>query len=82
MGQLMQWPQHVCAVQLARLQIQLQQQGITLPDAPRVSSEVVHMGVPGMPDMPLRDQMHTSGDSHASLPTSHISPRSASPHVV
>ena len=68
----MQPVSYVCVVQLARLRVQLQQQGITLPDAPRVSSEAIHMGVPGMPDMALRDQINTSGDSHASLPTSHI----------
>lgn len=69
-------------MQLARLRVQLQQQGITLPDAPRVSSEAIHMGVPGMPDIALRDQINTTGDSHASLPTSHISPGLASPLCV
>lgn len=62
-------------MQLARLRIQLQQQGIPLPEAlqPRTSLES-HPGVPGiMPEVP--NAINTSGDSHASLPTSHISPR-------
>ena len=62
-------------VQLARLRIQLQQQGIPLPEAlqPRSSLES-HPGVPGvMPEAP--NAINTSGGSHASLPTSHISPR-------
>ena len=55
--------------------MQLQQQGIPLPEAlqPRTSLES-HPGLPGvMPEVP--NAMNTSGDSHASLPTSHISPR-------
>ncbi len=62
-------------LQLARLRMQLQQQGIPLPEAlqPRASLES-HPGITGViPEVP--NAVNTSGDSHSSLPTSHISPR-------
>ncbi len=55
--------------QLQRLRMQLLQQGITLPDNPRTSHDM-HLGVPDVPN-----QVNTSGNSVASLPVSHISPR-------
>ena len=61
-------------VQLARLRIQLQQQGIALPDGPRVSAADMHQELP--PEMRSSQvNTHTSGDSAVSLPVSHISPR-------
>ncbi len=60
-------------MQLARLRIQLQQQGIALPDGPRVSADM-HQELP--PEMRNSQvNTHTSGDSAVSLPVSHISPR-------
>ena len=59
-------------VQLARLRVQLQQQGIALPDGPRASMDMpMYSGE--MPE--VRNPVNISGDSAASLPTSHISPR-------
>ncbi len=61
-------------VQLARLRIQLQQQGIALPDGPRVSAADMHQELP--PEMRSSQvNTHNSGDSAANLPVSHISPR-------
>ena len=59
----------LCLPQLARLRVQLQQQGIALPDGPHGSMEL-HPG-----DVPDLRKVNTSGDSAASLPVSHISPR-------
>lgn len=64
----------ICAAvhaQLVRLRVQLQQQGIALPEGPRVSMDM-HLG-----DMPeaRKSQLINSGELAASLPVSHISPR-------
>ena len=52
--------------QLARLRVQLQQQGIALPEGPRVSMDM-HSGD--------KNPINTSGELAVSLPVSHISPR-------
>ena len=57
--------------QLARLRVQLQQQGIALPEGPRVSMDM-HPG--DMPEV-RKNSINTSGELAVSLPVSHISPR-------